>query len=145
MPEQGGRRRLAKRHRRPHLGFEGIDLQLNRLLINEKHGCSKREQGRLYRMYIREYTRVLQRCTQGLGACSQLINGWAESQPVKLEGVSFVLAPINLDFVCVCVHEGWTKIGRSRLPVRNNLEAINCGSNILEEAGSSNRISESRV
>lgn len=67
------------------------------------------------------------------------------SQPVKLEGVSFVLAPINLDFVCVCVHEGWTKIGRSRLPVRNNLEAINCGSNILEEAGSSNRISESRV
>lgn len=47
--------------------------------------------------------------------------------------------------VCVCVHESWTKIGRSRLPVRNNLEAINCGSNILEEAGSSNRISESRV
>lgn len=99
---------------------EGIDLQLNRLLINEEHGCSKREQGRLYRMYICEYTRVLQRCcTQGLGACSQLINGWAESQPVKLEGVSFVLAPI-ISCACVCVwarvygRQGWTKVVHTR-------------------------------
>lgn len=158
-----GRRRLAKRHRRPHLGFEGgREGGGNRFAIKSplnKRGTRVLETWArkiISNVHLRVHTCVATMLYARSGRV-QPVNQRMSRKPTGQTGGCVIRACAH-HFVCVCVcvsarvwsprlDEGsaYTCMP-ARLPVRNNLEAINCGSNILEEAGSSSfRISDSRV
>lgn len=143
---------LAKRHRRPI--SDSRELGGNRFAI--KSPLNKRETRVLEtwaRKIISNVHLRVHTCVATMYARSgrvQPVNQRMSRKPTGQTGGCVIRACAHQPRfrVCACkrLDEGGTyTCVPTRLPVRNNLEAINCGSNILEEAGSFSRISDSRV